>query len=230
MINKRLASATESRVGINQESPTAASQTPHCCFAIHSDVLSYIALSDIVLHCDMLSNTILDFRYICTLVVFCFLLYLHVCLSIYQHTSVHRVPIPYGATSIQYSLVCLSSCICFCVQPLYGCIYCMLVSFKCLSIYCRTMQFKVAPLQRVHLTEEEGWVGWNQERAAFCRQAKARSSRLSGSGLALVPNNATHPNVLHFTTLPYILKDCIKESSASISSVPRHLRDVASLQ
>ena len=109
MINKRLASATESRVGINQESPTAASQTPHCCFAIHSDVLSYIALSDIVLHCDMLSNTILDFKYICTLVVFCFLLYLHVCLSIYQHTSVHRVPIPYGATSIQYSLVCLSS-------------------------------------------------------------------------------------------------------------------------
>ena len=58
------------------------------------------------------------------------------------------------------------------------------------------------PLQRLHLTEEE--LGGLEESAGrVFAAATARSSRLSGSGLALVLTNATHLNALHFAALHY---------------------------
>ena len=63
----------------------------------------------------------------------------------------------------------------------------------------------------LHLTEEEGWGGLEESAGRLFAAATARSSRLSGSGLALVPpTNATHPNALHSDTSHYILQNCIK--------------------
>ena len=59
----------------------------------------------------------------------------------------------------------------------------------------------------LHLTEEEGWGGLEESAGRLFAAATARSSRLSGSGLALVPpTNATHPNALHSDTSHYILQ------------------------
>ena len=150
MINKRLGSATESRVGINQESPTAASNPsllPHCN-ALHCN-------SAIVQYC----NT-------------CFKKSASNC-----NTEI----LQYCNTAVYNTEYCNNAAFNRSLLP-----HCTVILQNCIILHYIALHYITL---RLHLTEEE--LGGLEESAGrVFAAATARSSRLSGSGLALVLTNA----------------------------------------